>query len=128
TLERVALYRPPGSIGTISESVVTRALREPAAMLENVARVEVERPRLAEAFEAAGWHPYPSVACFVLVDLGSAERASFVAGQLMRRGLVPRTFPAGHPAGQCIRVTVRAREENDRLMQAVAAIAREVPA
>jgi histidinol-phosphate aminotransferase len=127
-LERVALYRPPGSIGTISETVVTRALREPAPMLENVTRVDAERPRLVQAFETAGFRPYPSVACFVLVDMGSAERASFVAGRLMRRGLVPRTFPAGHPAGHCIRVTVRAREENDRLIEAVAQIAREVPA
>jgi histidinol-phosphate aminotransferase len=125
TLARVALYRPPGSIGTISETVVTRALREPAAMLANVARVDAERPRLASAFEAAGWRPYPSVTCFVLVDLGSAARASFVAERLLRRGLVPRTFPAGHPAERCLRVTVRAAHENDRLIEAVAQIAPE---
>lgn len=122
-LERIALYRPPGSIGTISETVVTRALREPAAMLANVARVDAERPRLAAAFEAAGWRPYPSVASFLLVDLGSRARASFAAEQLMRRGLVPRTFPADHPAAQCLRVTVRSREEDDRLIAAVAEIA-----
>ncbi|HEY5629335.1 MAG TPA: histidinol-phosphate transaminase [Candidatus Limnocylindrales bacterium] len=123
TLERVAVYRPPGSIGTISETVVTRALREPAAMRANVARVEAERPRLAAAFEAAGWRPYPSVACFVLVDLGSTARASFVAEQLLRRGLVPRTFPVGHPAERCLRVTVRAPHENDRLIEAIAQVA-----
>ncbi|MHB8959025.1 MAG: pyridoxal phosphate-dependent aminotransferase [Candidatus Limnocylindrales bacterium] len=125
TLARVALYRPPGSVGTISETVVTRALREPAAMLANVARVDAERPRLAAAFEAAGWRPYPSVTCFVLVDLGSAARASFVAARLLRRGLVPRTFPAGHPAERCLRVTVRAAHENDRLIEAIAQIAPE---
>ncbi|MFN8629018.1 MAG: histidinol-phosphate transaminase [Chloroflexota bacterium] len=128
TLERIALFRPPGSIGTISETVVTRALREPEAMLANVARVEAERPRLVEAFEAAGWTPYPSVACFVLVDLGTVERSSFVADALMRRGIVPRTFPAGHPAAHCIRVTVRAPHENDRLIAAIGEIAPEVPA
>ncbi len=128
TIERVARFRPPGSIGTISETVVTRALREPEAMLANIARVEAERPRLLAAFEAAGWRPYPSVACFVLVDLGTTSRSAFVADQLMRRGLVARTFSAHHPAAHCIRVTVRAPEENDRLIEAVAEIAPEVPA
>ena len=128
TIERVALFRPPGSIGTISETVVTRALREPAAMEANVARVLAERPRLAQAFEAVGWTPYPSVACFVLVDLQTTKRSSFVADALMRRGIVPRTFPAGHPAAHCIRVTVRAPHENDRLIAAINEIAPEVPA
>ena len=128
TIHRIALYRAPGSIGTISETVVTRALREPEAMLANVARVEAERPRLAAALASVGWRPYPSVACFVLVDLGTAERAAFAADALMRRGLVPRTFPAGHPAGRCIRVTVRAVAENDRLIAAVTEIAPEMPA
>jgi histidinol-phosphate aminotransferase len=128
TLARIARYRAPGSIGTISETVVTRALQEPAAMLANVARVEAERPRLVEAFLAAGWRAYPSVACFVLVDVGSTDRSALVAEALMRRGLVPRTFPTGHPAAHCIRVTVRAPRENDRLLAAVAEIAREMPA
>jgi histidinol-phosphate aminotransferase len=128
TLRRIALFRPPGSIGTISETVVTRALLEPEAMLANVARVDAERPRLVEAFRAAGWTPYPSIACFVLVDLGTTARSAFVADRLMRRGLVPRTFSAGHPAAACIRVTVRAPQENDRLIEAVADIAPEVPA
>jgi len=128
TLARVALFRPPGSIGTISETVVTRALREPAAMRANVARVLAERPRLAKAFDEVGWTPYPSAACFVLADLRTVERSSFVADRLMRRGIVPRTFPASHPAAHCIRVTVRAHEENDRLIEAIREIAPEVPA
>jgi histidinol-phosphate aminotransferase len=128
TLRRIAHYRAPGSIGTISETIVTRALREPEAMLANVARVEAERPRLAAALASVGWRPYPSVACFVLVDLGTTERAAFAADALMRRGLVPRTFPADHPAARCLRVTVRAAAENDRLIAAVIEIAREMPA
>ena len=125
TLARVALFRPPGSIGTISETVVTRALREPGDMLENVARVEAERPRVAAALADAGWRPYPSAACFILVDLGSADRAAAAAEGLLRRGLVPRTFPVGHAAAHCLRITVRAPHENDRLLEAVREIASE---
>ena len=121
TIDRIATYRPPGSIGTISVSVVTRMLREPASMLANVARVDAERPRLIAALGAAGLRPYPSVTCFVLVDMGGADRAAAAAEFLMRRGIVPRTFPQGHPAAHCLRLTVRAPQENDRLIEAVQA-------
>lgn len=128
TAGRIALYRPPGSIGTISETVVTRALREPGEMRENVARVERERGRIAGGLAAAGWEPYPSVTNFVLASLGTPERAAAVAERLMTRGLVPRTFPAGHPVAHCLRITVRAREENDRLIEAVLEVAAELAA
>ena len=39
TLRRIALYRPPGSIGTISATAVTAALLDPTEMLANVDRV-----------------------------------------------------------------------------------------
>ncbi len=123
TIDRIALYRPPGSIGTISVTVVERMLREPEAMLANVARVEAERPRLIAALGAAGFRAYPSVTCFVLVDMGSTDLAAAGAEFLMRRGIVPRTFPQGHLAAHCLRLTVRAPGENDRLLQAMTAFA-----
>jgi histidinol-phosphate aminotransferase len=128
TLARIALYRPPGSIGTISETVVTRALIDAEEMRENVVRVARERERLATGLADAGWLPYPSVTNFVLVDLGTPSRASAAAEALMRRGLVPRTFGADHPLARCLRITVRAGHENDRLLAAVVEIAPEVQA
>lgn len=127
TLARVALYRPPGSITTISETVVTRALLDGEEMRENVARVESERERLLRALSDVGWRPYPSVTNFVLVDFGTPERAAAVAERLMQRGLVPRTFGAGHPLAHCLRITVRAAAEDDRLIAAARSIALEVP-
>ncbi len=128
TLARVALYRPPGSIGTISETVVTRALLDAEEMRENVTRVDEQRGRLADDLAGIGWQPYPSVTNFLLVDLRTPERAAFVAGRLLRLGLVPRTFGADHPLARCLRFTVRAADENDRLIAAARSIAQEVPA
>jgi histidinol-phosphate aminotransferase len=128
TLSRIALYRPPGSIGTISETVVTRALIDGEDMRENVARVGRERGRLAAGLAEAGWRPYPSVTNFVLLDLGSPVRAAAAAEALMRRGLVPRTFGPDHPLAHCLRVTVRADHENERLIEAAQATAEEIPA
>jgi histidinol-phosphate aminotransferase len=118
TIGRIAPYRPPGSVSTVSVTVVTEALADPAGMRANVARVDAERDRLAEGLRAAGWNVGPSVTNFLLVDLGTKERAATVATQLLRRGLVPRTFPAGHPLAHALRLTIRDRPGNDRLIAA----------
>jgi histidinol-phosphate aminotransferase len=124
TIARIAPYRPPGSVSTVSVTVVTEALADPSGMRANVARVEAERDRLAEALRAAGWNVGPSVTNFLLVDLGTRERAAAVATGMLRRGLVPRTFPADHPLAQALRLTIRDRAGNDRLIAA----AREIDA
>jgi histidinol-phosphate aminotransferase len=127
TIARIAPYRPPGSIGTISATVVARAMSDPAEMEANVARVLAERPRLAAALAAVGWDPQPSVTNFLLLDLATAERSEAAALALMARGLVPRTFGHGHPLAHCLRVTVRDPREDDRLIAAAGEIAPTLP-
>ena len=124
TIARIAPFRPPGSVSTISVTVVTEALADPRAMQANVARVDEERHRLADALRAAGWTVGPTVTNFLLVDFGTTERAAAVATGLLRRGLVPRTFAAGHPLAHGLRLTIRDRAGNDRLIAA----AREIEA
>ena len=124
TIARIAPYRPPGSVSTISVTVVTAALGDPRGMQANVARVDAERDRLADALRAAGWTVGPTVTNFLLVDLDTPERAAAVAGGLLRRGLVPRTFGSGHPLAHGLRLTIRDRAGNDRLIAA----AREIVA
>jgi histidinol-phosphate aminotransferase len=118
TIASIAPYRPPGSVSTISVSVVTAALSDPTALAENVARVDQERDRLAGELRRVGWSVGPSVTNFLLVDLGTPERAESIATALLRRGLVPRTFPAGHPLAQCLRLTIRDRAGNELLATA----------
>jgi histidinol-phosphate aminotransferase len=124
TIARIAPFRPPGSVSTISVTVVTEALADPRGMQANVARVDAERDRLAEALRDAGWSVGPTVTNFLLVDFGTIERAAAVASGLLRRGLVPRTFAAGHPLAHALRLTIRDRLGNDRLIGA----AREIDA
>jgi histidinol-phosphate aminotransferase len=127
TINRVAIYRPPGSVGTVSATAVTAAFHDGAAMRENVERVERERPRLAAALAEVGWDPQPSVTNFLLLDLSTAERSEAAANALMARGLVPRTFGHGHPLAHCLRVTVRNPDEDDRLIAAARDIAPTLP-
>ena len=118
-------YRPPGSVSTVSVTLVTEALRDPTVLAANLERVAHERVRLSAALRAAGWSVGPSVANFVLVDFGTPDRAAAVAETLLSRGLVPRTFGAGHPLADHLRLTVRDPDENDRLIAAATDHARE---
>ena len=127
TIARIAPYRPPGSVSTVSVTLVTEALLEPTAMRANVARVEGERSRLAGALRSVGWDVGPSVTNFLLARFDSPEGAAATAEALLRRGIVPRTFGDGHPLADSLRLTVRDAPENDRLIAAARAAAVETP-
>jgi histidinol-phosphate aminotransferase len=117
-IEAMAAYRPPGSVSVVSVSIAADLLADDAVLEAGRARIEGERDRLAAALAGAGWHVYPSVTNFLLVDFGTADRCAAVAESLLERGLVPRTFPAGHPLASCLRLTVRNEEQDDRLIAA----------
>lgn len=117
-IDRMNPYRPPGSVSTVSVTIVTEALLEPGVLQANLSRVSSERERLRTALIDAGWDVGPSVTNFVLVRFDSRERAAAAAEGLLRRGLVPRTFGAGHPLADHLRLTVRAPGEDDRLIEA----------
>jgi len=118
---RMNPIRPPGSVSTVSVTVVTEALLDDDLAPTSVARVAAERDRLTAELTAAGWSVGPSVTNFVLVDLGSVDRAAAAAEALLGRGLVPRTFPEAHPLADHLRLTVRSPAQNDRLIAAVRA-------
>jgi histidinol-phosphate aminotransferase len=127
-IARLNPYRPPGSVSTVSVTIVTEALLDDTILATNLARVEAERARLTDALRAVGWRVGPSVTNFILVDFETPERAAAVGEALLRRGLVPRTFGAGHPLADHLRLTVRDPDENDRLIAAAAALSKETPA
>jgi histidinol-phosphate aminotransferase len=127
-IARLNPYRPPGSVSTVSVTVVTEALLDPRILDANLARVANERTRLRDALIALGWSVGPSVTNFLLVDLGSPERAAATAETLLRNGLVPRTFGAAHPLAGHLRLTVRDRDGNDRLIEAARAMIAETDA
>jgi histidinol-phosphate aminotransferase len=117
-IDRMAPYRPPGSVSVPSVAIVTEALLDDGILAANLERVAHERARLTAELGAAGWRVGPSVTNFVLADFGTAAVADRVAEALLSRGLVPRTFGAGHPIAHCLRITVRSEAENDRLIAA----------
>jgi histidinol-phosphate aminotransferase len=124
-IARLNPYRPPGSVSVISVTIATEALLDDTILTANLQRVVRERTRLSNVLGEAGWAVGPSVTNFILVDFGTPERAALVAEAMLARGLVPRTFPAGHPLAGHLRLTVRDPQENDRLIAVAQALTRE---
>jgi histidinol-phosphate aminotransferase len=118
-IERLERVRPPGSVSTISAHVATLALRSPQYAQDNVAALSAEREWLSTGLAARGWQPAPSTTNFLLVSIGDHDAAERAADGLLHAGIVPRTFGPANPLRGHLRLTVRSRHENERLLEVV---------
>jgi len=109
--------RPPGSISSLSVDLATAALDEPNRMRRRVDRLNKQRSRLGSELDQLHMTVLPSSANFVLCLVG--DSAHGLATALLEDGLVVRTFPEGSALADYLRFTVRAPEENDRLLAAL---------
>jgi histidinol-phosphate aminotransferase len=122
-INAIAVYRPPGSVSIVSVDVATALLQDDSIARDRVAAVTAERARFSAELAAVGWRPLPSTTNFLLVAFESPGAAGAAAEELLFRGLIPRTFPEGHPLAHCLRLTVRNQEQDDRLIEAAREIA-----
>lgn len=122
-IDEISTYRPPGSVSIVSVEVAAALLPDDDLVRGRVADVIAERTRFAAGLTEAGWTVHPSATNFLLVSFDLPETAGAVAESLLQRGLIPRTFPSGHPLDHCIRLTVRNRAQDDRLIAAAGEIA-----
>jgi histidinol-phosphate aminotransferase len=113
--EALRRVRPPGSIGVVSAALGALALTDVDGMRERVRQIVAERVRLRRGLQALGLEVRDSAANFLLV-----QAARSTAPELLKKGLVVRTFPATSVLAEYIRVTVRLPEENNRLVAALA--------
>lgn len=122
-IERLERVRPPGSISTVSAHVAARALASPDYAAENAAKLSGERDWLAAQLDHLGWRPAPSICNFLLVHLGDFDAAERAAVGLLHAGIVPRPFGPANPLRGHLRLTVRTRAENERLLEVIAGLA-----
>lgn len=119
-VERLERVRPPGSVSTLSATLGARALNEPEYARQNMLALSEERRWLTDRLDEVGWLPWPSVTNFLLVAIGDHEAAERAADGLLHAGIVPRTFGPANPLRGHLRLTVRSRHENERLLEVVA--------
>jgi histidinol-phosphate aminotransferase len=106
--------RLPQNLTAFGMAAACRALDDQPGLQERVAAIVAERVRFSVALEKRGWELVPSTGNFLL---GRPPRAAAqVATWLQGAGLIVRSYP-GHPRlDSWLRVTVRAPEENNRLL------------
>jgi histidinol-phosphate aminotransferase len=114
-------------VNGVAQAAAVASLAEADALLpERVSLNTVERATVAAGLRELGQAPLPSEANFLLVDLGSPERAQAVNAALLTRGVIVRPARAfGAPAA--LRVTIGDAEQNARFLGAAAEALAEVP-
>ncbi len=107
--------RPPQNMTTFGISAACRALADQVGLAQRVAAIRDERDRLGDALQARGWEIVPSVANFLLAR--PPVSAPTLAAWLQGAGLVVRSYPSHPRLKDWLRITVRAPEEDARLLE-----------
>jgi histidinol-phosphate aminotransferase len=117
TIESIRL---PQNMTAFGIAAACHALEDQAGLAQRVAAIVGEREHLKAELRRRGWQLVPSAANFVL---GRPPRpAGEVAAWLQGAGLIVRSYP-GHPRlDDWLRLTVRAPEEDDRLLRRLDAL------
>jgi histidinol-phosphate/aromatic aminotransferase/cobyric acid decarboxylase-like protein/imidazoleglycerol phosphate dehydratase HisB len=97
----------PLPVSTLSAALALAALDDPPDVSDELE----ERERLARGLRALGLEPLPSWTNFLFVPVSDPAATS---AALLRAGVVVRTFAEG------VRITVRDREDDDLLLEALA--------
>jgi len=110
----IETIRLPQNLTSFGITAACRALADQAGLEERVAAILAEREHLASELTRRGWEVLPSEANFVLArPPGSAVE---VADWLQGGGLVVRSYPSHPRLHAWLRITVRAPEEDARLL------------
>ncbi len=126
-LGALARVRNVFDVSTVAQVAAIATLAEADDHLpERLALNLAERGRVDAALRGLGLSPAPSDANFLLVDLGSAERASAAFEGLIKRGVIVRPT-RGFGAPTAIRVTIGWPYENDRFLHVFADVLPTLP-
>lgn len=119
-IAEVEKVRPPYNLGTLPQHAAATVLSRFSGELEtHYAEVKRERARLIERLSSLrGLEVFPSDANFMLVR---AQNATALYEMLAERRVVVRCFDRPGPLQGCLRITVGTPEENDWLLDALAA-------
>ena len=119
----LARIKPPYNVGALPQRLALEALANEAAKDAMVESILAERARLSEALRTMPGveHVFPSDANFLLVRVADADGCYRA---LLARGVVVRNRSREAGCAGCLRITVGTTEENDRLLIALAEIAR----
>lgn len=123
---RITAQLPPWPVTTLAASAATEAVQDHAYARRTLVSVADQRRWLSQALGTIGVTVYPSAANFLLLQLPAAAPTSarMRARLITDHGVVVRDCRsfAGLSNGRFIRVAVRQRDDNDRLVRALGSV------
>lgn len=114
-IKEMSKVRPPNSLGGFSIALAKEVLGDRGLMRENVARIIRERARIAAELKKLKLKVFPSCTNFLLVNF-SNFKAGYVFEKLMKSGMVTRNVSGRPGLEDCLRITIRDKEQNDLLV------------
>jgi histidinol-phosphate aminotransferase len=105
--------RPAFNVSSLAQVAGVAALSDPAHVIAVAERTVAERRRMEGILRARGVRFVPSVANFLLIEVG--EGAAAINESLLRAGLIVRPV-GGYGLPRHLRVTVSLPEHNDRFL------------
>ena len=112
--------RLPYNINSLSQQIMSFALEHSEIIERKIELILSERERLRGALgKIDDLHIYPTDANFFLVRVQDAD---FLFTELVKSDILVRRFEGKGRLGDCLRITVGTREENDRLTEALVGI------
>ncbi len=121
-IDAINRVRGPFNVSAPAMAAGIAALEDDRFMGQSIEHNETELARVKTALEAAGFEVVPSVANFVLIRFGSADRAKAVDAFLRERGIVIREM-AAYGLPDCLRLSIGTTEQDDDVIAAFEAFA-----
>ena len=117
---------PPWSVNMVAQRAAEAALVDDRHAGRCLAYVGSERARVAMRLSSLhGMTVIPSSANFLLIELPRPFRASVITAELRRRGMLIRDCSSTEGCtARMVRIAVRAKRDNDRLLAALAGLLR----
>jgi len=127
-LKLLGAVRNAFDVNAVAQAAATASLAQADELLPGrMAEIAAERGMVASGLRALGLEPLPSAANFLMVPVGTPERANALNQALLRRGIIVRPAgPFGAPAA--LRITIGLAHENAEMLVALAASLGEVGA
>jgi threonine-phosphate decarboxylase len=126
TAARIAAQLPPWPVTTLAASAAAEAIQDEQYARRTLVSVADQRRWLSQALGTTGVTVYPSAANFLLFRLPATARSSTLvrARLISDAGIVVRDCRSfeGLANGRFIRVAVRQRDDNERLVGALRSI------
>lgn len=92
-------------VNRIAQAGASSALEDHEFVHQVLAEIEAGRKELAEAAKRLGYTPIPTSTSFILIHVGSAQRAKMTVDELLNEGVFIRS-PGAPRLNECIRVTI----------------------